>query len=575
MEDGVDGVDGAESSGLRDVDFDHLLREVLNRVQGVLDEQERLRLLLDAVVTMAADLSLDGVLTRIVTIASSLVDAQYAALGVLDVGHERRLRTFVHHGVTPAQVAEIGDLPTGHGLLGLLIDDPRPIRLHDISAHPASYGFPANHPPMSSFLGVPVRIRDRVFGNLYLTEKTGPGDFTKEDEDIVVALAAAAGVAIENARLYEEAAQRQEWLSATADITALLADATPGDDPLQAVADRAREVAHADVSWVLSGADPDNLLLEVVSGVDADIDAIRSLPMQWPEGSAVVRSGEPLSVRDLMEGPGGRRLVSALGWPKLGPTLVVPLSSGTRVEGALTLAWVPERAALFDAVDLAMTASFAEQAALAIQVARARGDQQRLALFEDRDRIGRDLHDLVIQRLFAVGLHLEGAGRRTADPDLRARLAQAVDDLDDTIKDIRRTIFALGSLGQSTDIQSEVTRLADRAAATLKYRPTVRFEGPVRTMVPDDVTPDLLAVLGEALSNASRYAEAETVDVLLAVGERIDLIVADDGRGMAENVIESGLSNMRDRAGKHGGSLTVSTAPGQGTTITWSVPLGD
>jgi len=576
VDEGVDDVGGgAPSPGLRDVDFDHLLREMLNRVHGVLDEQERLRLLLDAVVTMAADLSLDGVLTRIVTIASSLVDAQYAALGVLDVGHERRLRTFVYHGVTSAQVAEIGDLPTGHGLLGLLIDDPRPIRLHDISAHPASYGFPENHPPMSSFLGVPVRIRDRVFGNLYLTEKAGPGDFTKQDEDIVVALAAAAGVAIENARLYEEAAQRQEWLSATADITALLADANPGDDPLLAVADRARKVAGADVSWVLSGADADNLVLEVVSGVDTDIGAIRSQPMEWPEGSAVVRTGEPLSVRDLMEFNGGQHPASALGWPRLGPLLVVPLSSGTRVEGALCLAWIPERASQFDAVDVAMTTNFAEQAALAIQVARARGDQQRLALFEDRDRIGRDLHDLVIQRLFAVGLNLEGAGRRTADPDLRARLAQAVDDLDDTIKDIRRTIFALGSLGQSTDIQSEVTRLADRAASTLKYRPAVRFEGPVRTMVPDDVTPDLLAVLGEALSNAGRYAEAETVDVLLAVGERIDLIVADDGRGMAENVIESGLSNMRERAGKHGGTLTVSTAPGQGTTITWSVPLGD
>ena len=186
---------------LDDVEFDDLLREVLNRVQGVLDEQARLRLLLDAVVTMAADLSLDGVLSRIVAIASTLVDAQYAALGVLDTGPERRLRTFVHHGMDSDVVTEIGELPTGHGLLGLLIDEPRPIRLHDIAAHPASYGFPEHHPPMSSFLGVPVRIRDKVFGNLYLTEKAGGGDFTDDDETIVIALAAAAGVAIENARL--------------------------------------------------------------------------------------------------------------------------------------------------------------------------------------------------------------------------------------------------------------------------------------------------------------------------------------------------------------------------------------
>jgi GAF domain-containing protein len=191
---------------LSEVEFDELLREVLGRVQGALDEQARLRLLLDAVVTMAADLTLDGVLARIVSIAGSLVDAQYAALGVLDVGTRRRLRTFVHHGISADQAEGIGDLPTGHGLLGLLIDDPRPIRLHDIAEHPASYGFPEHHPPMHSFLGVPVRIRDQVFGNLYLTEKAGGGDFTAEDESIVVALAAAAGVAIENARLYEEAA---------------------------------------------------------------------------------------------------------------------------------------------------------------------------------------------------------------------------------------------------------------------------------------------------------------------------------------------------------------------------------
>ena len=174
---------------------------------------------------------------------------------------------------------------------------------------------------------------------------------------------------------------------------------------------------------------------------------------------------------------------------KLGPAIVVPLSTRTGVEGALALAWFPENAYLYEAVDAAMPASFAEQAALAIQVARARGDQQRLAVFEDRDRIGRDLHDLVIQRLFAVGLSLQGAGRRVTDPDVVARLSQAVDDLDDTIKDIRRTIFALGSLGESEDIQAEMTRLVDRAATTLKFRPALRFEGPVRSLVSPESLP--------------------------------------------------------------------------------------
>jgi signal transduction histidine kinase len=578
MNDRVVDEDGDAGSvpELRDVDFDNLLREVLNRVHSALDEQERLRLLLDAVVTMGADLSLDGVLSRIVTVASSLVDAQYAALGVLDVGQGRRLRTFVHHGMTPVQVSEIGDLPTGHGLLGLLIDDPRPIRLHEIAAHPASYGFPPHHPPMKSFLGVPVRIRDRVVGNLYLTEKQGPGDFTTEDEAVVVALAAAAGVAIENARLYEEAEQRQQWLSATAQITSLLADVTAEDDalvPLQAVADQARKVARADASWLVAGADADNLMIVAVSGLQVDPAAMRSLSLEHSLANMVVRTGEAMSVRDLAADPRALDPAEAVGGRRLGPAIVVPLSTRTGIEGALALAWFPENAYLFEAVDAAMPASFAEHAALAIQVARARGDQQRLAVFEDRDRIGRDLHDLVIQRLFAVGLSLQGAVRRSADPELAGKLSQAVDDLDDTIKDIRRTIFALGSLGESDDIQAEVTRLVDRAAATMKFRPALQFEGPVRTLVAPEVAPDLLAVLGEALTNASRHAEATRVEVSLTVGDdEINLTVVDDGRGIADHVIESGLGNMRERAHKHGGKLAVHTAPGQGTTVTWIVP---
>lgn len=557
---------------LREVDFDNLLREVLNRVHGALDQQERLRLLLDAVMTMGADLSLDGVLARIVTVASNLVDARYAALGVLDVGPGRRLRTFVHHGMSPVQVEEIGDLPTGHGLLGVLIDDPRPIRLQDISAHPASYGFPEHHPPMKSFLGVPVRIRDRVFGNLYLTEKSGPGDFTAEDEEVVVALAAAAGVAIENARLYEEAAQRQRWLSATAEVIGVLADATSRDIALQTVADRAREIARADVAWVMTGADPDSLTLEVVSGFVADVPSVRSVSGDWPLASAVVRTGESMSLRDLAEDPRGLGPSPALGLPPLGPAIAVPLGSGA-VGGALVLAWYPEHAWLFDTVEPIMPASFAEQATLALQLARVRSDQQRLAVFEDRDRIGRDLHDLVIQRLFAVGLSLEGAGRRVTDPDVSARLSQAVDDLDDTIKDIRRTIFALGSLGESEDIQAEVTRLVDRAAGTLKFRPALHFEGPVRSLVSSDVAPDLLAVLGEALSNASRHAGASQVDVLLTAGDQITLTIADDGRGFPDQVVEGGLGNMRERAHKHGGDMTVASTRSVGTTITWAVPL--
>jgi signal transduction histidine kinase len=557
---------------LEEVEFDDLLREVLGRVQGVLDEQARLRLLLDAVVTMAADLTLDGVLARIVSIAGTLVNAKYAALGVLDVGPERRLRTFVHHGMGADVVEAIGHLPRGHGLLGLLIDDPRPVRLHEIAAHPASYGFPEHHPPMGSFLGVPVRIRDKVFGNLYLTEKAGGGDFTDEDENVVIALAAAAGVAIENARLYEEAEDRQRWLTATAEITTMLVDDPQIDEALQAIATSAREVAGADVAWVVTGSDSDTLVLRVVSGAPVDATAMHSVPMRESLASRVVQSGEPLVIRDLATEPGAVDPSSLPGWPQLGPVMVLPLRTADGVEGVLSLAWTPDREENFHSVDAALPATFAEQATLALQVARGRNDQQRLALFEDRDRIGKDLHDLVIQRLFAVGLTLESSARLANDPELSARLGRAVDDLDATIKDIRRTIFALGSMDTTTDVQTEIERIVDRAAAVMKYRPTLRIEGPLRTAVSAEIAPDLLAVLGEALSNAGRHAEASSVDVLVSAGERVVLRVSDDGKGMEEEVLESGLSNMRQRAHKRGGTFEVQSAAGAGTTVTWAVP---
>ena len=326
---------------LDEVDFDSLLREVLTRMEGALDEKARLHLLLDAVVTMAADLTLDGVLARIVSVAGQLVDARYAALGVLASGPDRRLRTFVHHGIDSEVVTSIGELPTGHGLLGLLIDDPRPVRLRDIAAHPASYGFPANHPPMTSFLGVPVRIRDRVFGNLYLTEKAGGVDFTEADEEVVIALAAAAGVAIENATLYEEAEHRQAWLTATAKITTLLSDDSNAELALQAVADSARTVSGADVAWVVTGPDAASLRLEVVSGAPVDLEAMRALPMEHSLASLVVTTGEPIMVDDVADDTRAVDPSSIPGWPALGPTMVVPLRSGQGIEGVLSLAWTP------------------------------------------------------------------------------------------------------------------------------------------------------------------------------------------------------------------------------------------
>ncbi len=571
--------DGAEpvsqdrpGSSLAETGFDDLLREVLGRVHGVLDEQARWQLLLDAVVTMAADLTLDELLARIVRIASDLAGAQYAALGVLGDGPDKRLRLFVTHGLDDTRIQEIGDLPTGHGLLGLIIDRPQPLRLHDIAEHPASYGFPPNHPPMSSFLGVPVRIRDTVFGNLYLTEKVGDGDFTAQDESIVVALAGAAGVALENARLHEESAHRQRWLTASAEVASLVSASTVVAEAVQVIADRAREVSGADLAWVACGEDAESLRLQAVAGARPDTRDLTQVAFEHSLAAEVARTRRPVVVADVASDQRANEIGAQLGWPSVGPAVAVPLGSSEGIEGVLVLAWVPERAGALHAVDPSLPASFAEQAALALQVAAGREDQQRLALFEDRDRIGRDLHDLVIQRLFAIGLGLESVSRLIDRPEVRARVSTAVDDLDATIKDIRRSIFALGSMDDATDVQAEVTRIVERAATTLKFRPTLRFTGAVRTRIPSDVVPDVLAVLGEALSNAARHAEAGAVDVELSALDGVRLTVRDDGRGVPEGVLESGLSNMRQRAARLGGQCLVRSAPGEGTTVEWWAP---
>lgn len=556
----------------RGADFDDLLREVLNRVNGALDEQERLRLLLDAVVSMAADLTLDGVLARIVEIARGLTGANYAALGVLNPGSCKGLRTFVHHGMDPVQVQAIGALPTGHGLLGLLIDHPVPLRLHDIASHPESYGFPPGHPPMSSFLGVPVRIRDQVFGNLYLTEKAGGVDFSVEDEHVVVALAAAASVAIENARLYEEAQRREEWLGATAEISALLSRRGAGEESLELIADRARRVARADLAWIVAGVDGD-LRVRAVSGLPVASTDLELLPLDRTLAREVLSTGEPVVVDNLADDERTVALEGIEGWPGLGPVIVVPLRTDDVVVGTLSLGWTVEHTDRFHEVDARLPASFAEQAALALQMLRSKDAEQRLAVFEDRDRIGRDLHDLVIQRLFAVGLSLQSVSRMSEVPQVTARIEAAVDDLDATIKDIRRSIFALGATAGTADLQTELTNMVDRAASTMKFRPRLRIEGPLRTLVAEDTAPHLLAVLGEALSNASRHAEARSVTVTVHAGDNLELVVTDDGRGLPENVQECGLRNIRERATKLGGSCTITSSPGGGTTIAWSVPL--
>jgi two-component system, NarL family, sensor histidine kinase DevS len=560
---------GAPSLGLSPLSrirLDELLSELHNRVGDVMASRERLSALLDAVVGVGSDLDLRSTLYRIVVAACRLVGARYGALGI--IGPDRRLTEFITDGISAEEHQQIGDLPTGRGVLGLLIDEPRPVRLRDIAEHPRSFGFPPHHPVMRSFLGVPVRIRDQVFGNLYLTEKLGADEFTEDDEETVVALAVAAGIAIDNARLYAAAGHRQRWLEATAEITNVLLGEVDRTGALQLVARRAREVAGAETVLVLLyQPETHQVTVEVSDPPRTDL-AGAVLSIRNTALDTAVTDREPVIVEDLG---------TAADWPSpvsTGPALVVPLAASGTVLGLLTVAHAPDSAG-FDEQDVPLLSTFAGQAALALERARAQEERELLVVLEDRERIARDLHDVVIQRLFATGLQLQSAARLATRPEVSDRITGAVDDLDTTIRDIRTAIFELRTPVNAT-LRTEIRGTVDAAAASLGFRPALTLDGPVDSAVPDEVRPDLLAVLREALSNAVRHARATTVAVtVVAVDGRLALTVADNGVGMTGPVDErSGLANMRHRAEQRGGTLAVEPNPGGGTRVGWTVPLG-
>jgi signal transduction histidine kinase len=556
-----------------------LLRELVDRAGEVLDAESRLRRLLSAVVTVASNLSLPEVLRRIVESSCELVGARYGALGV--IGDDRTLVEFVNVGIDEETSHRIGPLPTGRGILGLLIDDPRPLRLHDLTRHPQSYGFPPDHPPMKSFLGVPLRVRGSVFGNLYLTEKRGGGNFTDEDVEVVSALAAAAGIAIENARLFEETHRSELWLRASTEITSALLAGETSRAVLALVAERARAVTGAQFTAIaLPGDEPRELVLDVVDGPFAADLAGTPIPLDASVCGQVFRSG---SARVLDSGtdhdPGWAGPVGSggEGGSVHGPVLLVPLAAGGHILGVLVVGNAPGSPE-FRQQELRMAETFAGHAALAVEFSRAQDDRQRLAVYEDRDRIARDLHDLVIQRLFAIGLGMQGTARMVERPEVAERLAGFVGDLDATIGEIRRTIFSLQAPSEeAASLRATVLATCSEAAESLGFEPHLRMEGPLDLAVPSALHPQVVATLREALSNVARHSGAGTAEVVVrADTDRsvLELLVSDDGKGMpALPQHRSGLANIAERAERLGGGVDIDTAPGRGTRIAWRVPL--
>ncbi len=548
-----------------------LLGEVQDRVEQIVTGRDRIDGLLEAMLTVTSGLDLDTTLQTIVHTATELVDARYGALGVR--GDENELIEFITEGFDEKTRALVGPPPGGRGVLGVLIDDPKPIRLDDIRHHPDSVGFPANHPPMRTFLGVPVRIRDEVYGNLYLTEKAGGQPFSADDEVLVEALAAAAGIAIDNARLYERSRTRQSWIEATRDIaTELLA----GDEParvLRLIADRALILTEADAVVVAVPSDD----IDRDSGAVGDLVVVETAGQARPPESlgTIAVSGTAVGAAFLDRAP--RRLdiadqpVAAQVMDAAGPAMVLPLRTTDTVAGVIVIAR-RDGSRPFTDDQFEMAAAFADQATLAWQLANSQHQMRELDVIADRDRIARDLHDHVIQRLFAVGLSLQGTIGRARSADVQQRLSDTVDELQNVIGDIRTTIFDLhGGVAGATRLRQRITEAVGGFSAA-GVRTSVQFVGPL-SVVDGALADHAEAVVREAVSNAVRHAGAATLTITVRVEDDLTVEVIDDGCGMPADVTPSGLANLRARAAEVGGELVIGATAGGGTALRWTAPL--
>ncbi|MGW7076134.1 GAF domain-containing protein [Streptomyces sp. NPDC054866] len=520
--------------------------------------------LLDAVLGVGTDLELHTTLQHIVESATELTGARYGALGVIDPGHGKLTDLFTA-GLTAAERERIGPLPDGRsGLLGTLIREPKPLILDDLTADPRSCGVPPGHPEMHSFLGVPVHVHDEAFGNLYLTEKR-EGRFTDEDLQLLRVLASQAGIAIGNARLYEAARQRERWIDGAAAVTTALLTGEPAADALMTVAEQARILANASAGVILQPTDQGGMRIVAAATQDDGPEPPREarahphdlqndlIGTTIEPGSAVLEQllgGEPVFVEDSATDPRMTTRVRT----NFGPSMMLPLQAGGRLIGTLAL---PRRRgeSAYTSVERLLATQFASQAALALVLADAQQSRQRLAVFEDRDRIARDLHDLVVQRLFATGMMLESTRRRDRSPQVESTLDQAVDELESTIQEVRTAIFALQQppADAPTTFRGKVLRETAGAAAVVGVQPSVHFTGAVDARVTEPAAGHLLAALRRALATASRRPDVTRIEV--AVDARATL---PDGRtGVRLTVYDDGTTD----------------GVGSGTTTTWQAPL--
>ncbi len=554
-------------------------RGLVNRMHAQLDEllaaRDQMEQLLRVFVEIGANLDLDATLHRIIAAARELTAAPYGALAVRDP--EGNLLSFVHEGMDADTVECIGHLPVGKGVLSVSLLDEQALRMDDLTTHSAAVGFPEHHPPMRAFLAVPITIRGTVFGNLYLTHVGPDRVFSEADEVAARALAYAAAVAIDNAQLFERERTATKWMEASREITtALLSGAAPHRRPLQMIAERALVLTEAEQAIVLVPADADvpddevaTLVVSAAVGINAAEVLGRRVPVDGSTSGAVFRSGEPLITEAL------RYPIEAFTDVGQRPAIVMPLRAHDNVAGVIAIARAADQPPFSESY-LDLMSDFATHAAMALVLASARENSRQLAILAERERIAHDLHDHVIQRLFAAGMDLQGTLARSRSPEVADRLNRTLDDLQTIIEEIRTTIFQLKApLAKNGDFRQRIQRVIADLTENRDIVTTVRMHGPM-TAVGGELAEHAEAVTAEAISNALRHSGASRLTVDVSAGDMFTLDISDNGAGIpAGNSRRSGLANMQYRAEQLGGSCEITNPHEGGARVRWIAPLTD
>jgi signal transduction histidine kinase len=538
-------------------------------------ETDRLRALVETGIAINSELSLDGVLERIVEAAARVTGARYAALGVIDPAGSG-LERFVTYGMTPEVETQIGDPPHGRGILGVLIDDARPLRLHDLSEDPRSVGFPLGHPPMHTFLGVPIVLRGVAYGNLYLTEKHG-GDFSDEDEELVMLLAAQAAVAVENARLYESATAWSEQLESLNEVGAALVSELELGPLLDLVATRLRQLIGARLVAIALPTG-EALRIAAADGEGADDLTTVDLLTRDSKTGRVLERGRSERVDSLLDDPEVNQDVAR----RLGATtgLYVPLRARDRLIGVLIAHDKLGRDQRFTSSDLRLAEQFALRASIAVDLSRrvARDALRRVVAGQEveRRRLARELHDETGQALTSILLGL----RAVDEAGEGTHVSKAVGDLRElvvaTLQDVRRLAVqlrpkALDDFGLVPALERLVQTFSEASGINADLEANLGEE-----RLPPEVETTLYRIVQEALTNVVKHAGAKTVSILLVRRDgSVTAVIEDDGRGFDPGAVKSdslGLAGMRERAELHDGRLTIETSP-SGTTLAVDVSL--